>query len=138
MNSRKGTCSNSSFRWHFTHGSFQPTCQMKLLAGGLQEDNPGLKVANSRIDHYLDLIEQRLSKSRFLVGDELTAADIQMVFPLTTQRSFIPMDLSAYPSILRYLKEIGERPAYRKAFEKAERTLKPMLDANPKSPYSLG
>jgi glutathione S-transferase len=135
---RRATCPNAASRWHFTHGSFQPTCQMKLLAGGLPEDHPGLKVANSRLEHYLHLIEQRLSTSRFLVGDEFTAADIQMIFPLTTQRSFIPMDLSAYPSILRYLKEIGERPAYQKAFEKAETTLKPMLDANPKSPYNMG
>jgi glutathione S-transferase len=129
--------SNPASRWHFTHGSFQPACQMKMIAGALPKDNPGTKIIDSRIDHYLDLIEQRLSKSRFLVGDELTAADIQMIFPLTTQRSFIPFDLSAYPSILRYLKEIGERPAYQKAFEKAETTLKPMLDANPKSPYNI-
>ncbi|KAH0270875.1 putative glutathione S-transferase, partial [Aureobasidium melanogenum] len=125
------------FWWHFTHGSFQSTCQMLLLASSLPEDHPGLKVANSRISHYLDLIEQRLSKSRFLVGDELTAADIQMVFPLTTQRAFVPIDLGVYPSILRYLKEIGERPAYQKVFEKAETALKPMLDANPPSPYKF-
>lgn len=124
-------------RWHFTHGSFQPACQMKMMAGALPKDNPGLNIINSRIDHYLDLIEQRLSGSRFLVGDELTAADIQMMFPLTTQRSFVPLDLSAYPNILRYLKEIGERPAYQKVFERAETTLKPMLDANPKSPYNI-
>lgn len=131
------SCANFTSRWHFTHGSFQPTCQMKLLAAALPEDHPGLKVANSRINHYLDLIEQRLSESRFLVGDELTAADIQMVFPLTTQRAFVPIDLSAYPNILRYLKEIGERPAYQKTFEKAETTLQPMLDANPQSPYKF-
>lgn len=110
---------------------------MKMIAGALPKDNPGLSIINSRIDHYLDLIEQRLSKSRFLVGDELTAADIQMMFPLTTQRSFVPFDLSAYPNILRYLKDIGERPAYQKVFEKAETTLKPMLGANPKSPYNI-
>jgi glutathione S-transferase len=47
------------------------------------------------------------------------------------------MDLSAYSNILRYLKEIGERPAYQRTFEKAETKLKPMLDANPPSLFSM-
>ncbi|KAI5210625.1 glutathione S-transferase-like protein [Aureobasidium subglaciale] len=125
------------FWWHFTHGSFQPICQMLLLASSLPSDHPGLKVATSRLSHYLSLIEARLSESKFLVGDELTAADIMIVFPLTTQRAFVPIDLTEYPNILRYLKEIAERPAYQKAFEKAETTLKPIVDAIPKSPFSI-
>ncbi|THY77594.1 glutathione S-transferase-like protein [Aureobasidium pullulans] len=108
-----------------------------LLTAALPKDHPGAKVADSRIEHYLQLIDERLGKSQYLVGDEFTAADLIMVFPLTTMRAFIPVDLSAYSNILRYLKEIGERPAYQRTFEKAETKLKPMLDANPPSLFSM-
>ena len=50
-----------------------------------------------------------------------------MVFNLTTMRNFIPRDLTPYPNILAYLKRIGERPGYRRAMERGDPQMTPML-----------
>ena len=50
----------------------------------------------------------------------LTAADIMIVFSLTTMRSFAPYDLKPYARILAYLRRIGARSAYRRAMQKGD------------------
>ena len=74
------------------------------------------------------MIEQHLGKSHYFAGGEFTAADIMMVFPLTTMRVFDPRDLSPYPNIRKYLQRIGARDAYRRAMAKAEPEMAPLLD----------
>ena len=51
-----------------------------------------------------------------------------MVFTLTTMRMFEARDLSAYPHIRRYLKRVGERPAYRRAMAKGDPGMTPLLE----------
>ena len=63
-----------------------------------------------------------------MIGPELTAADIMMVFTLTTMRMFEARDLAAYPHIRRYLKRVGERPAYRRAMAKGDPGMTPLLE----------
>jgi glutathione S-transferase len=60
-------------------------------------------------------------------GGTFTAADIIMLFPLTTKRAFAPRDLSRYSNIRAYLQRIGARPAYQRAMKKADPQLKPLL-----------
>jgi len=57
-----------------------------------------------------------------------TAADIMTVFSLTTMRLFQPFDLAAHPNIRAYLQRIGSRAAYRRAMEKGDPDLVPMLE----------
>ena len=73
------------------------------------------------------LTEQRLGLVPYLAGDELTAADIIMVFILTTMRAFAPKDISGYPNILAYLQRIGARPAYQRAMAKGDPGMTQML-----------
>jgi glutathione S-transferase len=73
------------------------------------------------------MVEERLAKVPYLAGQEFTAADIIMLFPLTTMRAFVPRDIAGYPNILAYLKRIGERPAYRRAMQKGDPHMTPML-----------
>jgi glutathione S-transferase len=42
-------------------------------------------------------------------------------------RAFAPRDLSGFPNTLAYLKRIGERPAYRRAMQKGDPQMEPML-----------
>jgi len=35
-----------------------------------------------------------------------------IMFPLTTMRAFVPLDLSPYPNLRAYLKRVTERPAF--------------------------
>jgi glutathione S-transferase len=74
------------------------------------------------------IIEQHLESHSYFAGSEFTAADIMMVFPLTTMRVFDPRDLYPYPNIRRYLQRIGARSAYQRAMAKAEPELRPLLD----------
>ena len=73
------------------------------------------------------MIESRLGHSRYLAGGEFTAADIIMLFQLTTMRVFQPRDLSPYPNIRAYLQRIGARPAYQRAMQKADPGFTPPL-----------
>lgn len=47
----------------------------------------------------LDLIEARLGEAEYLAGSRFTAANIIMLFLLTTVRSLLPLDLDARPNV---------------------------------------
>ena len=82
----------------------------------------------ARLDRALAFLEGRLGEADCLAGNELTAADIMLVFSLTTMRSFTPFDLKPYPNILAYLRRIGAREAYQRAMRKADPGMKLLLD----------
>ena len=115
--------------FHFANGTFQPGMgrNMILRRLGLAEDNPVLAAMKERLDRALNTIEARLGKASFFAGSELTAADIMMVFSLTTMRHFLPLDLTPYPNILAYLQRIGARDAYQRAMRKGDPDLTPFL-----------
>lgn len=83
----------------------------------------------SRLSQHFEMIDERLDKATYLAGERLTAADIMTVFSLTTMRGFFPVDLTQYGNILRYLQEVAQRLAYRRAMERAESGLKLMIEA---------
>jgi glutathione S-transferase len=66
------------------------------------------------------MIEDRLGQTPYFAGSEFTAADIIMVFPLSTMRAFTRRDLTPYPRIRAYLQRIATRPAYQRAMAKAD------------------
>ena len=73
-------------------------------------------------------MESRLGQAPYFAGDQFTAADIIMFFPLSTMRAFVQRDLSASPHTRGYLKRIGERPAYRRAMAAADPNFTPPLE----------
>jgi glutathione S-transferase len=117
------------FWFHFANGTLMPSEMSGLIAAflGLQEGSPILKMGQDRRDRAFALVESRLGEAPYFGGDELTAADIMMVFPLSTMRAFAPRDLSAFPHIRAYLARIGGRPAYRRAMAKADPGMTPFL-----------
>jgi glutathione S-transferase len=74
------------------------------------------------------LVEHRLKDANYFAGEDFSAADIMMLFPLTTMRAFVQRDLAAFPNIRTYLKRIGARPAYQHAMQKGDPEMSPMLD----------
>jgi glutathione S-transferase len=116
---------------HFAEGSLMPLLVMKLvmmkvpqspmpffvkpiakaLTGKIQE-----KFIMPRIQPQLLFIEKTLGEHTWLVGETLTAADIQMSFPL--QASSTRMDLAKFPNIARFIKQVEAVPAYQRALEK--------------------
>ncbi|ERV81062.1 hypothetical protein Q058_00133 [Pseudomonas aeruginosa BL04] len=73
------------------------------------------------------LIEEQLGRTAYIAGDFFTAADIMLLFPLTTMRYFMPMDIAGYPNLLGYLQRIGNRETYRRAMAKADPGIAPLL-----------
>ena len=115
--------------FHFANGTLQPAMgrNMVLRRLNLPADNPVLQAMRGRLDRALDQVDARLGEADYLAGTKLTAADIMMVFSLTTMRIFLPLDLAPYPNILAYLQRIGARPAYRAAMQKGDPDLTPLL-----------
>ncbi len=117
------------FWFHFANGSVMPSSMIDLVARMIGESAPSgvLGALRERSDRAFAMIEHRLSQTQYLAGGQFTAADIMMLFPLTTMRVYIPRDLSPYPRIRDYLQRIAARPAYRRAMAKADPGFTPPL-----------
>ncbi len=115
--------------FHFANGNLQPSMGRCMILRRLRlpPDNPMLLVMQGRLDRVLCLVEARLGEAEHLAGAEFTAADIMTVFSLTTMRSFLPFDLAPYPNILAFLQRMGARDAYRRAMQKGDPDMEPML-----------
>lgn len=117
------------FWLHFANGTMMPSEMTGFIASLLKDsgDNVVLEALKARADLAFALVEQRLGDVPYLAGEEFTAADIIMFFPLTTMRAFTPRDLGQFPNLRKYLKRIGERPAYRRAMAAGDPSMTPML-----------
>ena len=116
------------FWFHWSNGTFMATLMMQLvLAGGGGDANPASVFVNDRSRRGWEMVEKRLGETPFFGGRNLTTADIMMVYCLTTSRAFRGTPLDGFPNIRAYLARIAERPAYRRAMEKAEPGWTPML-----------
>jgi len=115
--------------FHFANSTLQPVMGRSLVLSRakLPADNPVVLWTKARQDLALDFLDARLRDADYLAGRELTAADIMIVFSLTTMRYFLPADLTHYPHILKYLHRIGEREAYRRAMRKSDPEMAPLL-----------
>lgn len=117
------------FWFHFANASMMPAAMADLIVsmvGATESDVT--RAFRSRIERAFLMVEQRLGDVDHFAGAAFTAADIIMLFPLTTMRLFVPRDLAPYPNIRAYLKRIGARPAYARAMAKADPDLPPQLD----------
>ena len=108
--------------FHFANGNLQPAMMRALTIdrSGCAPDHPLRASARERLDKLFALLDERLAANAWLAGDEFTAADVMTVFSLTTMTIFHPVDLTPWPSIVAYLRRIGERPAYRRAMAKGD------------------
>ena len=107
---------------HFANSSLQPVMGRNMLLRRLDlpPDNPMLISTKGRLDRALGWVEARLGQADYLAGHEFTAADIMIVFTLTTMRYFYPVDLAPYAHIRAYLRRIGAREAYQRAMHKGD------------------
>jgi glutathione S-transferase len=117
------------FWFHYSNGGMMPSQMSLLIAGalGVGADDPRRAWISGRGDNGWALIEKRLGEAAYFAGDALTAADIMMVFILTTMRAFVPHDISGSPNTLAYLQRIAARPAYQRAMAKGDPGMALML-----------
>lgn len=124
---------------HYAEGSAMPPLLLKLVFDRLRvAAAPWLMrpVVNAivgkvnaaflrrELELHLDFMEEALRKSLWFAGEQFTAADIQMSFPLEAARSRAGLDRTR-PRLWSFLERILQRPAYRAALERG-------------GPYQLG
>jgi glutathione S-transferase len=118
------------FWFHFANGTMMPSEMGSMIANflGLKEGNPIITMLKARSERAFLMVEKRLQNAAYFAGSGFTAADIMMLFPLTTMRAFVQRDLAAFPGIKAYLQRIGARPAYQRAMQKGDPGMAPKLD----------
>ena len=70
-----------------------------------------------QIATHLDYMEAELSKSLWFVGENFSAADVQLSFPLEAAAARGGLDASR-PMLMAFLRRIHGRPAYKRALER--------------------
>ncbi len=119
------------FWMHFAEGSLMWPLVMKFMFAKTKEKVPFFikpvasliftGIDKAYLGHTLanafDYIETTLSKSSYLLGDELNAVDIMMSFPLEAARSG-RFNLDKYPHIDKYVQRLQEHSAYKDAIER--------------------
>ena len=70
-----------------------------------------------QINTHLDYLEAELGKAKWFVGNDFTAADVQMSFPIEAAAARGGLDASR-PRLMNYLQRIHARPAYQRAIER--------------------
>jgi glutathione S-transferase len=117
------------FWFHFANGTLMPSETGGLIAAmlGLAAGNPIMTMLESRSERAFELVEKRLGDAPYFAGSEFTAADIMMLFPLSTMRGFVQRDISRLPHLRAYLQAIGERPGYQRARAKGDPGTSPIL-----------
>lgn len=123
-------------RWtywlHFAEGSAMTPLLLKLVFDKV-ETGPmpffarpiaraiSAKVKSSfvqpQIEQQLDYMESELGKTKWFAGNEFTAADVQMSFPLEAAGARGGLGASR-PKLMAYLARIHARPAYQRALER--------------------
>ncbi|HEY4113491.1 MAG TPA: glutathione S-transferase [Rhizomicrobium sp.] len=110
---------------HYAEGSAMLPLLMHMYLGFLGEGAAPLRPrVDSEIANNLSYIDNAVRGREFLVGHELTGADIQVAFVLEAANA--SGLLRDYPALAAYLAHLQERPAaYQRAIEKG-------------GPYDLG
>jgi glutathione S-transferase len=117
---------------HFAEGSAMPPLLLKLIfdriesgpmpffakpiARGIARKVKALMI-EPNLKRQLDFMESELARSEWFAGNEFSAADIQMSFPVEAAAQRAGLDASR-PKLMAYLKKIHARPAYQRALER--------------------
>lgn len=102
---------------HFAEGSAMLPLLLALYTGYLGEASAPLQpVIMNEMKAIFDYCEYQLISNEYFAGDELTGADIQMIFPLEAAKA--RGRLKGYEACNEYVEKIHKRPAYLRALEK--------------------
>ncbi len=116
---------------HYAEGTLMPLLVMTLLFNRIERAplivRPIAKAISGQVrkaylgpnlDANLEFLENELGRSTWIAGDELSAADIQMSFPVEALMVRAAQDNASLPNLAAYMARIRARPAYVRAIEK--------------------
>lgn len=117
---------------HFAEGTAMPPLLMKLVFDRVEKApmpffarpiaralaaNVKKSFIQPNIDRNLEYLEAELGKNEWFAGDEFTAADVQMSFPVEASAARGGLS-GAHPKLRSFLDRIHARPAYGRALER--------------------
>jgi glutathione S-transferase len=117
---------------HYAEGSMMPPLLMKLVFDQIEKAKMPFiakpfaraiaqKVKRSfihpQITQHLNFLEGEMQARDWFAGDDFTAADVQMSFPLEAAQARGGLNASR-PRLMDFLARIRARPAYQRALEK--------------------
>ena len=103
---------------HYAEGSMMPPLLAMLVVRRLGLlGRPARAPVQRMIDVHLDWLETELAARPWFAGEDFTAADIMMSFPLEASRHRAGLDESR-PHLIDWLERIHARPAYAAALAK--------------------
>jgi glutathione S-transferase len=131
---RPGTPEALRYRYwmHYAEGSAMPPLLLKLVFDRIERApmpffvRPVARAIAARakasfiepqIRLHLDYMESELGKSTWFAGEQFSAADIQMSFPLEAAAARGGLD-TRFPRLTAFLQRIRARPAYQRALDK--------------------
>lgn len=102
---------------HYAEGSAMLPVMLKLYVSRLGEaGGPLLPRIHGEIENHFGFLDSQLASADYFVGDELTAADINLSFPIQAARMLY--GLEKFPKLAAFLERVQARPAYRRAIER--------------------
>jgi glutathione S-transferase len=103
---------------HYAEGSMMPPLLALLVVNRLGLlGRPARAPLLAMFGRHLDWLETELATRDWFAGDEFTAADVMMSFPLEAARSRASLDASR-PNLTDWLERIHARPAYAAALKR--------------------
>jgi glutathione S-transferase len=100
---------------HYAEGSAMLPLLLALYTSMLGDAAAALKPrVDSEIANNLAYMESAMKGREFFVGNDLTGADIQLLFPLEAAGA----RLELYPELVKYRARMQDRPAYKRGIEK--------------------
>ena len=117
---------------HYAEGSAMPPLLLKLIFSKVRSTPAPFfikpiinKIAGTVEDKFIHpqlklhfgYLESELQKYKWFAGDEFSAADIQMSFPLEAASERLGLE-KKYPTLHQFLSKIHARPAYQRALKK--------------------
>ena len=117
---------------HYAEGSLMPPLLVRFICGRVKAaplpffikpiakkiaDGVGQQFVDPNLRRHIDFLDGELEGREWLTGDELTAADIQMSYPMEMLLVRAP-EAKGRERITAYVERMRARPAYRRALEK--------------------
>jgi glutathione S-transferase len=132
MAAAPGTPAYRLYRYflHYAEGSLMPLLLLKLVCNKVKTDAPFIvrpiartiastvsrRFIDPNLSTHLTFLGEHLAKHAWFAGDAITAADVQMSYPVEGAVARAGGGIS--PRLTEWLARIQARPAYRRAIER--------------------
>ena len=102
---------------HYAEGSAMLPVMLKLYLSRIGDAGAPLAPrVTSEIENHFGYLDRELGQNDWFVGKELSAADVNLSFPIQACRLLHGLD--KFPNLSKFLDRVHARPAYKRGLEK--------------------